>query len=236
MRILACGAHPDDVEIACGATVAQAVARGPEVHILDLTRGEMGSNGSPELRAEEAGEAARILGVVGRRQAGLPDGGLRSEDAAQGLILAGIIRELRPELIILPAPENRHPDHDAAHRLLKDASFRAGLARLDVSGEPWRPRLLIACMERRPFRPDFILPADEGFEAKHRSLAAYRSQFARGDGRSDTLINDPDFLDWIRARDRYYGGLASCRCGEPFLVLGPVVVDDLAMLAGRVSP
>jgi len=219
MRILACGAHPDDVEIACGATLALAARQGHDTVILDLTRGEMGSNGDPELRAAEAAEAGRILDVGERHQAGLPDGHLNARDEGQRRAAVEWLRRLRPELLIIPARENRHPDHDQAHLLMKEAVFLAGLARFEAEGEPARPRAVYETMERRIFRPDFVVDVSSLRDLKDDALRAYRSQFIRESGASPTLINDPAFLEAIRARDRYFGELAGCAWAEPFRAL-----------------
>jgi N-acetylglucosamine malate deacetylase 1 len=230
MRILACGAHPDDVEIACGATLALAAAEGHETAILDLTRGEMGSNGDPELRRSEAAEAGRILGVNARYQAALPDGGLNARDKAQRRSVVEWLRKLAPELLIIPARENRHPDHDQAHLLLREGVFLAGLAQFEAEGEPRRPRVVYETMERRLFRPDFVVDVGAYREKKEASLRAYASQFIREDGHAPTLINDPAFLEAIRARDRYFGELAGCDYAEPFRAVELLRIESVAAL------
>lgn len=237
MKILACGAHPDDVEIACGATLALAARQGHETEILDLTRGELGSNGDPDLRAHEADEAARILDVAGRHQAGLPDGHLNAGDPLQRRTIVEWLRRLAPDLLIIPARENRHPDHDQAHLLLKEAVFLAGLARYEAEGEALRPRAVYETMERRVFRPDFVVDVSSLHEIKDEALRAYRSQFIRQEGTSPTMINDPAFLDSIRARDRYFGELSGCAWAEPFRALELLRVGSLEALlpAGRAA-
>src|SRR5262249_7224835 len=132
--VLAVGAHPDDVELGCGATVATLVAKGRSVGILDLTRGEMGTRGTPELRAGEAAEAARILGAAFRETLDLRDGGLRTDREAE-LQVIDVIRRSRPKLILSMPPSERHPDHARASRLVTDASFYAGLRALET-GSP----------------------------------------------------------------------------------------------------
>jgi len=230
MRILACGAHPDDVEIACGATLALAVRQGHVTAILDLTRGEMGSNGDPDMRAAEAGEAGRILGVGERHQAGMPDGQLNARDEGQRRSAVEWLRRLAPDVLIIPARENRHPDHDQAHLLMKEAVFLAGLAHFEAEGEPTRPKAVYETMERRLFRPDFVVDVTSVRELKDEALRAYRSQFIRESGDAPTLINDPAFLAAIAARDRYFGELAGCAWAEPFRALELLRLEKLDCL------
>ncbi len=230
MRILACGAHPDDVEIACGGSLALAVAEGHEVLALDLTRGEMGSNGDPELRAAEAAEAGRILGLAERHQAGLPDGGLNARDEGQRRAVVEWLRRLAPDLLIIPARENRHPDHDQAHLLLKEGVFLAGLSQFEAEGEARRPRAVYETMERRIYRPDFVVDVSAHRETKEASLRAYASQFIRTEGQAATLINDPAFLEAIRARDRYFGELSGCAFAEPFRAVELLRLESFSTL------
>jgi len=216
MKILACGAHPDDVDLACGATLALAVQQGHEVAILDLTRGELGSNGDPRSRAEEASKSAELLGVRARYQAGLLDGHLNAGHEIQCKIVVEWLRRIRPDLLIIPARENRHPDHDQANKLMRRASFLAGLARNETEGDPFRPRVVIEVLERRLARPDFIMDVSRVHAKKVEALRAFRSQFQRLPDSEETLINRPGFLEAIRSRDRYYGELSGCEWGEPF--------------------
>ncbi len=230
MKILACGAHPDDVEIACGATLALAVFEGHKVEILDLTRGEMGSNGDPEMRAVEAAEAGHILGVLDRYQASLPDGGLNARDESQRRTVVEWLRRLAPDLLIIPARENRHPDHDQAHLLLREGVFLAGLAHFSAEGNPTRPRVVYETMERRLFRPDFVVDVSGFRSKKELALRAYKSQFIREEGQTDTIINDPAFLESIRSRDRFFGELAGCTWAEPYKAVELLRIDRLSAL------
>ncbi|MDP6418448.1 MAG: bacillithiol biosynthesis deacetylase BshB1 [Candidatus Krumholzibacteria bacterium] len=229
MRILACAAHPDDVELSCGGTLAGAFAAGHETYILDLTRGERASNGDPESRAKEAAEAAETLGAH-RFQAGLPDGGLDSRDSTQRATVVEIMREIRPDLLIIPCRENRHPDHREAHELLHRVSFDAGLPRFPAPGEAHRPVTILEAMERIPFAPHILVPIDEWFEKKQGAILAYKSQFSQGPESGKTLINEEQFLVWLTARDQYYGGLAHCKVAEPFRLASPLRIDQLHAL------
>jgi len=230
MKLLACGAHADDVELGCGATLALAAERGHEVRILDLTGGELGSNGDPATRAREASRAAAVLKAAGRHNAGLPDGGLDGGDSGQRRRVVEWLRRLRPEILLIPARENRHPDHRQAHVLLEQAAFMAGLARYEADGEPHRPRAVFQYMERIPFIPSFVVAADAFAERKRAALMCYASQFSRATGERDTFINRPGFLEHLFARDRYYGGLVGCEYGEPFFCALPLGIGDPAAL------
>ncbi|MEZ4395456.1 MAG: bacillithiol biosynthesis deacetylase BshB1 [Candidatus Krumholzibacteriia bacterium] len=232
MHLLACGAHADDVELGCGGTLALAASLGHTVSILDLTAGELGSNGDPARRAEEAAAAACALGVGRRENAGLPDGHLSAADLGQRREVAGWLRTLGPDLLIIPGAQNRHPDHSAAHHLLWDAAFLAGLERYDAAGAARRPQRIIETMERFPFAPSFVIGIDAVVEAKRESLRCYASQFLRGGGRAATSINHPDFLEQLLARDRYYGALGGCGYAEPFhSAQVPLVADPAQLLA-----
>lgn len=233
MRILACGAHPDDVEIACGGTVALAAGQGHDVQILDLTRGEMGSNGDARLRGREATAAAAILGVAARHNADLPDGRLDSSSESQKQKLVSIIRSLRPQMMIIPPQETRHPDHGQASRLLADAAFLSGLALFPAEGEPHRPQLILRTLERKQAAADFCICIDEQIEKKREALWAYRSQFSLEEGGRRTEINSPAFLEGVLARDRYFGSLSGCVWAEPFSSTKLLAFSDLGPLLGK---
>ena len=232
MRIVACGAHPDDIEICCGGTVALSVRNGHDVALLDLTAGELGSNGTVAERQAEAEASARVLGVAERHNALLPDGAVSAADAVQLRTAVEWIRRLRPEILLIPPELCRHPDHGQAHLLMRDASFKAGLRRFPADGAPFRPRALYQYAERFHFEPSFLVAIDEFGDLKRAALLAYSSQFERRDGQTETLINHPNFLAGIEARDRYWGEKAGCLYAEPFRSAQPPVVGDVAVLAG----
>ena len=176
--------------------------------------------------------AARAPGVGRREDAGLRDGHLSAADLGQRREVAGWLRTLGPDLLIIPGAQNRHPDHSAAHHLLWDAAFLAGLERYDAAGAARRPQRIIETMERFPFAPSFVIGIDAVVEAKRESLRCYASQFLRGGGRAATSINHPDFLEQLLARDRYYGALGGCGYAEPFhSAQVPLVADPAQLLA-----
>src|SRR5687768_10267351 len=176
--LLAIAAHRDDVELLCGGTLARAAAQGHRTGILDLTAGERGTEGSAELRGQEAEVAAQILGVAARRNAGLPDAALENTPTTRRLV-AGFIRAYRPRVVILPYMTGRHPDHRIATQLAYDACFLAGLAKLDAPGEPHRPHKLLYSLTYREdaVKPSFVVDVTDFIEVKMEAVRCYASQF-----------------------------------------------------------
>ena len=165
--ILAIAAHRDDVELTCAGTLLRAIDQGHRTGILDLTAGESGTRGSAALRAEEAEQAAAILGVAERRNAGLPDAGLFNTEETRRIV-AGHIRHFTPRVVILPFPVGRHPDHRIASELGRDAAFLAGLARFPAEGAPHRPHKLLYSLAYRedPLKPTFVVDITAQFDRK----------------------------------------------------------------------
>src|SRR5690606_7583927 len=176
--LLAVAAHRDDVELLCGGTLARAAAQGHRTGILDLTAGEMGTSGSADLRGEEADAAARVLGVLARRNAGLPDAGLQNDPDTR-LVVARFIRAFRPRVVILPFPAGRHPDHRIASQLTYAACFLAGRARLPLRGPPHRPFKLLYSLTYREdaVKPTFVVDITDQIETKLEAIRCYASQF-----------------------------------------------------------
>lgn len=226
LDLLFVGAHPDDIEFSCGGWVAAAVARGQQVGLLDLTRGELATNGTPEIRAEEATAAAAVLGVAVRENLGLPDGGVSSESSAVDGVVE-VLRRLRPALLIGPWVEARHPDHAAAGRLLERAHFLGGLLRHRPElGTPWRARRLIRYPQRQEIRPDFVVDITAHAAIKRDAIAAHASQF----GGAATLVNQPIGAAAWEVRDRYWGATIGVEQGEPYLLGAPVPLEDPLVL------
>ena len=237
LDLLAIGAHPDDVDISCGGTLAVAASQGYSTGILDLTRGEMGTNGTPEIRAAEAAEAAKILSTKGRWNVGLPDGGINSHDAAQERRVVEWIRRLRPAIMLNHFPEDRHPDHVQASRIVERAWYLAGLARYEAAGEPFRPKARFYFASRVGFQPSFVVDVSAVHEIKHRAMLAHRSQVTQENpGASPTQLNQPDFLERIDARMKHYGGMIGVAYGEPFASDGPIGVRELSAIFGAPRP
>ena len=237
LDLLAIGAHPDDVEISCGGTLATAAAQGHSVGILDLTRGELGTNGTPELRAEEAAQAARALGVRGRWNAALPDGAIHAHDVAQVRALVSLLRALRPDVVVAHFHRDRHPDHVAASELTDRAIYLAGLRRFDAEGAPFRPRARYWFASRIGFTPSFVVDVTPVWDVKRAAIEAHRSQVSRDHaGAKPTALNREGFLDFIESRARHYGGMIGVRYGEPFHATEPLGVRSLAGLLGAPRP
>src|SRR5215475_7345100 len=181
LDLLAIAAHPDDVELTCGGTLLKMVETGYKTGILDLTAGEMGTRGTPETRAKEAAAAAKILKVSWRGSIGVPDSDVQPTRQNK-LALAQKIRELRPATVILPYWEARHPDHYHASTLGYEACFLAGLKQLPIAGEPHRPFKILYSTAYANVRPTFVVDITEHYEARHKAILAFASQFKRPKG------------------------------------------------------
>ena len=232
--VLAIGPHPDDVELALGGTVARLAARGRAVAILDLTRGERATRGTPGERAREAEDAARILGAARRDCLELPDGGLDARDADQQACLVAHLRALRPSLVLTLDGADEHPDHVEAADLVRRAVYLAGLRNWPhPDGESHRAAGPLFAMGRQVFVPDLVVDVTARYEAKRAALAAYGSQFRRDvDDPRTTPISDPGFLAMVEGRDRHHGHLVGATFGEGFRSDGPLGERELAMLLG----
>jgi bacillithiol biosynthesis deacetylase BshB1 len=233
--LLAVVAHRDDAELLCGGTLARAAGQGYSVGILDLTRGEMGTAGSADLRGEEAEAAAQMLGVTARRNAGFPDAGLENTPETR-LEVARWIRAFRPRVIILPWRTSRHPDHRVASFLARDACFLAGLGKLPLPGDPHRPHKLcyaIAFREDAP-KPTFVVDITEQIDIKMRAVECYASQFdARTWGGEVFPGGERSLYEQVRMHAARYGSLIRTAYGEPFWTVETMRVDDVVALEVR---
>ena len=224
LDLLAFSPHPDDVEMCCGGLLIASAERGHRVGVVDLTRGELSTNGTVAQRAEEAAAAAEVLGLCHRENLGLPDGGLApwSEDPAQLTRVVEAIRRLRPEVVLLPWHEARHPDHRATHHLVTRAAFFAYVQRFETTpAHPrFRPRRLLHYQMRHRFRPSFVVDTSAVAARKLEAIRCYQSQFGApgsSEGSSvPTILNTPRALEAIELRDRYYGAMLGVSHGEPY--------------------
>ena len=221
--LLAVGAHPDDVELGVGGLLRKAVESGKQVAILDLTRGELSTRGTPGQRMEEARAAASVLGVHYRENAGLPDGAL-ANIAVQQRAVAAFIRALRPRVLLAPMAPDRHPDHIAAHALVRDANFLSGLAKWDAHGEPHRaPYVYYYHAYQDPASPSFVVDISGQFEKKLEALRAYASQFHNPDFQGKgTLVSSEAFWEGIRIRAAFWGQRIGVHFAEPLHAEGVV--------------
>ena len=229
--LLAVMAHPDDAELLCGGTLAHAVDHGHRTGILDLTRGEMGSRGTPELRAQEAAAAAAVLGVAERANAGLPDGHVANSDATRRVV-AEQIRHFRPRVVLLPYITSRHPDHHVASALVRDACFLAGLRNYPAGGQPFRPSKLCYALSFRedPIKPTFVVDITAQFERKLAAIACFASQFDGVTQAGEAYPNGQSFAELIATQNSHYGSLIRARFGEPFWMPETMAVADIVNL------
>ena len=233
LDILAIAAHRDDVEQTCGGTLLKMAQRGYRTGILDLTQGEMGTRGTPEDRAREATEAARILRVSWRGALDIPDG--RVENTWENrLRVARVIREQRPQVLILPYWKGRHPDHYNASILGYEACFLAGLSKLVVPKQgpdeplsPHRPFKIIYASLYYDVRPTFVVDITDQFEARFQSLMAYKSQFSDQEAGKDLFPAQAEIRARLEAMARFYGMLGGVIYAEPFLQKEVGLVEDL---------
>ncbi len=236
LDLLAIAAHPDDVELTCGGTLIKAGRAGYRTGIIDLTGGEMGTRGTPALRAQEAAQAALIMGVEVRLNAGLPDAQLHNTDGMRRVVVP-LIRKLRPTTVILPFPTGRHPDHRIASELCRDACFLAGLENYEADGEAeaHRPGKLLYALAYRedPVKPTFVVDISEEFEIKLKAIQCYASQFDGAKAAGEIFPTGQPLYDLIRVQNAHYGSLIRAAYGEPFVTHETVKVDDVVTLGVR---
>lgn len=238
LDVLAFAAHPDDVELSAGGTMALLSKQGYKTGIVDLTLGQLGSRGTPALRQAEAKIASEILGVSERVNLGMQDGDIVNNEANRLKIIQAV-RTYQPHITLINAPLDRHPDHGKAATLVQDALFYAGLVKIethDAEGrlqKPWRPDHTLHYMQTTPFEPTLIVDVSATWETRIKAMKAYASQFFNTDykpdsGEPETFISNPAFFEWIEARAKTYGHMIGAAYGEPFLYTqAPIAVRDL---------
>lgn len=234
LDLLAIAPHPDDVELTCGGTLLKMADAGYRTGILDLTQGETGTRGTPQLRAREAARAAKILGVRIRRNAGLPDAQLRVCDEYKAVI-AEIVRELQPHSVILPYWEGRHPDHYTAAELGYEACFVAGLKNYHVAGEAYRPFKIIYAAAYSTVTPTFVVDITRQYDRRRRAILAYLSQFnpPKGASRSKVFLPLDELEDRMSLMARHYGRMVGVKYAEGFVVKEVMQVDDIVKMPVR---
>lgn len=235
LDILAFGAHPDDVELGCAATIAKEVSLGKKVGIVDLTRGELGTRGSAELRKVEASKAAKILGVTVRENLGFEDGFFVNDKAHQIEIIK-LIRKYQPDIVLCNAIEDRHIDHGKGSKLVSDACFLSGLQKIEtelagVKQEKWRPKHVYHYIQWKNIEPDFVVDVTGFIGKKVDSVMAYSSQFFDPNSKEpETPITSKNFTDSIEYRARDLGRLIGTDHGEGFTAERFVAVESLDKL------
>lgn len=235
LDILAFAAHPDDVELSCAGTLMVQAAKGMKTGVADLTQGELGSRGTPESRQEEAEAAAGILGLTVRDNLKLPDGFFENNKASQ-LELVKTIRKYQPDIVLANAPEDRHPDHGRASRLISESCFLAGLIKVEteLDGQPqqaWRPKQVFHFIQDNYLDPDFIVDITAVIEKKKEAIRCFKTQFlVDQDEGVQTYISSPDFFESVIYRSRLFGRMIGVKYGEGFISEKKLGVSGLESL------
>jgi bacillithiol biosynthesis deacetylase BshB1 len=232
LDILVFAAHPDDAELGCSGTIASHISKGKKVGIVDLTQGEMGTRGTPEIRLQESADASKILNLSARENLGFKDIYFQDDESHQ-LKMIEMIRKYQPEIVLANAISDRHPDHGKGSSLASHACFMSGLRKIETqhNGEdqaPWRPKSVYHYIQNNYIEPDFVVDITPFWETKIESILAFKSQFYDPSSQEPkSFISDPDFLPFIEARAREYGHKILVKYGEGFTVERMPGVNDL---------
>jgi bacillithiol biosynthesis deacetylase BshB1 len=232
LDILAIAAHPDDVEQTCGGTLIRMAEMGYRTGVLDLTAGDMGSRGTPEIRLQEAGVAAAKMLLAWRGNMRLPDARLENTVSVR-MSLAGEIRNLRPRVVILPYWQGRHPDHYRASEIGFESCFLAGLRKLDDTTEPHRPHKILYSSLYANVTPSFVVDISAQFERRMAALLSYQSQYGEVPDASELFPTQQEIRERLSAIARFYGNLVGVKYGEPFVVKEMLRVDDITTMGVR---
>jgi len=232
LDILALAAHPDDIELSSSGTLLKAILNGKKAGIIDFTRGELGTRGTPEIREQEANKSAQILGLSARENLGFRDGFFKNDEEHQ-LALIKMIRKYQPEIVLANAFDDRHSDHSRASQLAKEACFISGLknVKTEIDGvqqQAWRPKTVYHYIQSIPSQPDFIVDVSDVWERKVESIRAFASQFFDpNSAEPNTYISSPEFMKMIEARAIHYGHEIGVKYGEGFNVERMTGVGDV---------
>jgi len=232
LDILAFGAHPDDVEITCGGTLIRCADQGYRVGVVDLTRGECGTRGTPEERLKEAENSRRVMGITVRENLGLTDCAVTNDEESR-LKVIEVIRKYRAKTLIIPHWEQRHPDHAEAAQIIYRAAFLAGLKRFEAEGQPFRPEKILYAYNFRSFVPTIVVDITDQFERKLEAVRSYRSQFDPCASQDPPLRWVMDMDKMLDAKARHFGSLIARTYGEPFIVQQVIGIDDLVTMSFR---
>lgn len=227
LDILAFGAHPDDVELFAGGTLAKMAALGYSTGVVDMTRGELGTRGTPARRRQEAGKAARILGLKVRDNAGLKDGNVTVTPESR-LKVIRILRKYRPQIVLTHYWDDKHPDHIHTSRLVAEAVHHSGLAKIKTGQARYRPPVLLYFKLPRQLTPSFVVDVSDYIEQRRAAISAYGSQlFDPSSHEPMTRLSQPDFLHQVESVHSFYGSLIGTRVGEAFFIKDVLEVQDL---------
>jgi bacillithiol biosynthesis deacetylase BshB1 len=217
LDILVMAAHPDDAELSCAGTILKHIAAGKKVGIVDFTRGELGTRGTPEIRLQESADATKILGLQARENLGIRDGFFRNDEETQ-LKLIEVIRKYQPDIVLANALEDRHPDHGKGAQLAIDACFLSGLRQIKTGDLPaWRPAQVYHYIQDRYLEPDFVVDISSQWDQKEAAIRAFKSQFFDPNSAEPaSYISSPDFLNFIQARALEMGHKIGVKYGEGF--------------------
>jgi N-acetylglucosamine malate deacetylase 1 len=224
--ILAFSPHPDDAELGCGGSLLLCALKGCKVAVADMSEGEHSSRGTPSQRNEEKSMASGLIGLSARLSLGLQDTGIGLDPAHLQTVI-DIIREVRPRIVLAPYWKDRHPDHESAGKLIREACFFSGVSSKGL-GVPYRPEAVYYYMIHSPFEPSFVVDISPVWDKKCEVLNAYRSQFyGGGDGQNPTAISNTRFLRYHEARCIFFGAMTGAAYGEPYFCQGPLSLNSL---------
>ena len=232
LDLLVFTAHPDDAELSCAGTIISHVQRGKKVGIVDLTRGELGTRGTPEIRAAEAANAMKVMGLSARENLGFRDG-FFIDDEAHRLEVVKMIRKYQPDIILANAVSDRHPDHGRAAKLVSESCFIAGLKMVETSLEgapqqPWRPKAVYHYIQSVFITPDFVVDVSDAWEKKMEAIRCFKSQFHDpSSNEPSTYISSPEFLKMLESRGKELGHAIGAAYGEGFTKERHLGVSDL---------
>lgn len=232
LDVLAVAAHPDDVEQTCGGTLIRMAELGYRTGVLDLTAGDMGTRGTPDIRIRESKAAAEHLLLAWRENLRWPDARLENTISAR-MTLAGVVRRIRPRVVILPYWTGRHPDHYRAAEIAYEACFLSGLRRLEEDTEPHRPFKVIYSSLYANVTPSFVVDISRQFERRMAALLSYVSQYGDSPEGSELFPSTREVRERLEAVARFYGNLIGTRYGEPFVVKEAIEIDDIVSMPVR---
>lgn len=233
LDVLVFSVHPDDAELGCSGTICKLISEGKKVGIIDLTRGELGTRGTPELRTQEAEAASKIMGIHVRENLGFRDGFFVHDEKHQHDIIQ-MVRKYQPQVVITNAPHDRHPDHGRASKLVRDAVFLSGLRKIETndagqSQEAWRPKRLFFFIQDYYLEPSFVIDITDFYQQKMKAISAFGSQFNSPDTSKEpeTYISNSNFWNFLEARSRTMGHKIGVTHGEGFIAESMIKIKDL---------